>query len=123
MEQEFLAVQVNIEVKAGRFSPSFGTKLFPGMYSPPVHTVPKPGTDTLRLMVDHSSGKFRLNTMIACEDISGVHLDGICMLRASILQHHTHHHGTKLVIFKSDISAAYQQLPIHPFFQIITVDG
>ena len=46
VEWEFLAVQVDIEVKAGRFSPSFGTKLFLGMYSPPVHTVLNPGTDT-----------------------------------------------------------------------------
>ena len=96
------------------------------MYSPPVNTVPKPGTDTLHLMVDHSSGKFGLNMMIAPEDISGIHMDGIRTLGASILQHHAHHHGMRLIIFKSDVSAAYQQLPIHPFFQIIqiiTVNG
>ena len=64
--------------------------------------------------------------MIAHEDISGVHLDGIHTLGVSILKHHAHYHCTKLVIFKLDVSAAYQKLPIHPFFQIIqiiTVDG
>ena len=119
-------MQVDIEVKAWRFSPSFGTELFPGTYSPPVHTVLKPGTDMLHLVVDHSSGEFRPKTMIAHEDISGVHLDGIHTLGALILQHHTNHHGTKLIIFKLDVSATYRQLPIHPFFQIIqivTVDG
>ena len=72
-------------------------------------------------MVDHSSSEFGLNTMIAHEDISGIHLDGICMLGALILQHHADHHGTKLILFKLDISAAYQQLPIHLFFQIIQI--
>ena len=65
VECEFLAVQVDIEVKAGRFSPSFGTELFPGMYSPPVHTILKPGIDTFRLVVDHSSSKFGLNMRIS----------------------------------------------------------
>ena len=121
-----MVVQVDIEVKAGRFLESFGTKLYLGMYSPPVHAVLKPESDMLHLVVDDSSGDFGQNSIITCEDVVGIHLDGIFTLGASILQHNTTQHEVKLVLFKSDVSTAYQQLLIHPFFQIIqimTVNG
>ena len=64
--------------------------------------------------------------MITCEDIAGIHLDGIHTLGASILQHNTAQHEVDLILFKLDISATYCQLPIHLLFQIvqiITIDG
>ena len=69
-EWVFLITQVETEVAVGRFSASFGCDLLPGMYSPPVHMVPKPETDTLRFIVDHSqaSGEFSFNSMIICQD-------------------------------------------------------
>ena len=82
-------MQVDIEVSTGRFWESFGTKLYPGMYSPLVHAILKPGSDTLCLMVDHLSSEFRPNSMIAHEDITGIHLDRICTLGVSILLHNT----------------------------------
>lgn len=125
-ERDFMASQVETEIAAGRFSPSFGADLLPGMYSPPVHAVPKPDSDTLRLVVDHSSGEYNLNSMITREDVSGVHLDGIHTLGASIIRFKDENPSTILIIYKSDVSAAYRQLPMHPLFQIlqvITIDG
>jgi hypothetical protein len=83
-EMEFVQEQTHIEEQAGRFSPPFGPDLLPGMYSVPIHTVPKPGSDKLRLVVDHSDGCFSLNSMIEREHIAGVKLDGIRTLGASI---------------------------------------
>ena len=117
-EWEFMAVQVDIKIEAGRFSELFRTELFLGMYSPPVHTVPKPESDTLHLVVDHSSRNFSPNSMIAHEDITGVHLDGIHMLGTSILQHRATHQEVDLLLFKFDISvstAAHpSSVPDHP---------
>ncbi|OJA11010.1 hypothetical protein AZE42_13529, partial [Rhizopogon vesiculosus] len=39
---QFLDAQIQEEVRAGRLSESFGTQLLPGMYSIPIHAVPKP---------------------------------------------------------------------------------
>ena len=46
------------------FSPSFGFELLPGMYSMPIHAVPKPHSVDLSLVTDHSAGLFSLNDMI-----------------------------------------------------------
>ena len=39
------------------------------MYSLPVHIIPKPDSDMMCLVVDHSSGDFSPNLMIMWEDI------------------------------------------------------
>jgi hypothetical protein len=44
-ERDCLMSQVESEQKAGRLSALFGPDLLPGMYSPPVHTVPKPASE------------------------------------------------------------------------------
>ena len=64
-EAGFLRYQRDIELLAGRYSESFGTDLLPGMYSTPIHSAPKPRSDKLRLINDHSAGEFSLNSMIA----------------------------------------------------------
>ncbi|KAG2067630.1 hypothetical protein BDR04DRAFT_1129544 [Suillus decipiens] len=46
----------------------FGTDLLPGMYSVPMHT--------LHLVVDHTVGNYSLNSMINCDSIKGMKLDG-----------------------------------------------
>ncbi|KAH9950547.1 hypothetical protein B0H21DRAFT_674457, partial [Amylocystis lapponica] len=76
-EAQFLRDQRDEEVSLGRFSPSFGTKLLPGMYSMPIHAVPKPRSDKLRLVTNHSAGEYSLNSMISHEAIAGVVLDSI----------------------------------------------
>jgi hypothetical protein len=52
----FLLSQHDIEIKADRFSKPFGSKILPGMNTVPVHSVPKPHSDKLRLVVNHSAG-------------------------------------------------------------------
>jgi hypothetical protein len=84
----------------------------------PVHSVPKPHSDNLRLVVNHSAGIFSINSMINCQAIAGVKLDGIRTLGDSIRA--LHHSGVDnpLVIWKSDVAAAYRQMPMHPLWQI-----
>ncbi|KAG1723384.1 hypothetical protein EDD22DRAFT_745547, partial [Suillus occidentalis] len=80
----FVQEQVDEEVRLGRFSPPFGPDLLAGMYSTPVHVVPKPNSTKLRLVVDHSAGEFSLNSMINLDDSSGVKLDGMRSLGLSL---------------------------------------
>jgi hypothetical protein len=122
----FVQEQVDVEVQLGRFSHSFGLDLLGGMYSTPIHVVPKPNSTKLRLVVDHSAGEFSLNSMIDLDDSSGIKLDGMCSLGLSLLQFRREHGNVPLVVFKSDISQAYHCLPMHPLWQlkqVITVNN
>lgn len=85
-----------------------------GMYSLPVHAFPKPESETMWLIVDHFSGKFSPNSMINYKDIAGVQLDGIHSLGASIMQIKEQCPNINLLLYKSNVSAAYCQLPMHP---------
>jgi hypothetical protein len=76
--QAFIQEQVDEEVRLGRFSHPFGLDLLEGMYSTPVHVVPKPNLSKLWLVIDHSAGEFSLNSMI--------NLDGMQSLGLSLLQ-------------------------------------
>jgi len=120
-ERDFLLSQVKSEQEAGRLSAPFGPDLLPGMYSPPVHAVPKPASEKLRMVVDHSAGKYSLNSMIDSKDIAGVKLDGINSLGASLRSFKTKDPVSQLEIFKSDVSAAYRQMPMHFLYQLLTV--
>jgi hypothetical protein len=114
----FLDEQIQEEIRAGRLSESFGTELLPGMYSVPIHAVPKPHSDKLRLVVDHSAGDFSLNSMIASDAIKGTRLDGLHSLGASLLRFRAEHPQEELVMFKSDVSLAFRRLPMHPLWQV-----
>lgn len=125
-EAAFLRDQRDTEISADRYSKSFGTDLLPGMYSTPIHAVPKPRSEKLRLVNDHSAGPFSLNSMIAREDVVGAKMDSISDLIGALLRYRREHPNKRLVLFKSDVSAAYRRLPLHPLWQIkqiITVDG
>ena len=125
-EASFLREQRDIEISAGRYSEGFGTHLLPGMYSTPVHAVPKPRSVKLRLVNDHSAGPFSLNSMIAREDVVGAKMDSISDLIGALLRYRRNHPDKTLILFKSDVSAAYRRLPLHPLWQIkqiVTVDN
>ena len=125
-EAEFLRSQRDIEIAAGRYSEGFGSELLPGMYSTPIHAVPKPRSAKLRLVNDHSAGPFSLNSMIAREDVVGAKMDSISDLTTALLRYRRSHPDKLLVMFKSDVSAAYRRLPLHPLWQIkqiVTIDG
>ncbi|KIY43070.1 hypothetical protein FISHEDRAFT_78863 [Fistulina hepatica ATCC 64428] len=113
----FARRQCAAEVAAGRFSESFGPDLLPGMYAVPMWVVPKPHSNGLRLVVDHSAGQFSLNSMIPRAERS-VHLDGLQQLGEALISAREHHPNRPLVVWKSDVSHAYRILPMHPLWQI-----
>ena len=121
-ELDFICEQRDKEIDLGRFSHSFGTDLLPGMYSMPIHAVPKPHSTDLRLVTNHSAGIHSLNSMIKREDIAGFPLDGMTHLGESLLRKRAMYPDEPLLLFKSDISDAYRNLPMHPLWQIKQVN-
>ncbi|KZT25383.1 hypothetical protein NEOLEDRAFT_1065254, partial [Neolentinus lepideus HHB14362 ss-1] len=122
---EFVKKQRDEEVRLGRFSEAFGPDLLPGMSSTPIWVVPKPRSDKLRLVVDHSAGEHALNSMISKAD-AHIRLDNIHDLGKSLRQARQEHGNVPLVMFKSDVSQAYRRLPMHPLWQIrqvVTIDA
>jgi hypothetical protein len=120
----FIHEQRDTEMALGRFSPAFGPDLLPGMTSIPIGVVPKPHSDKLRLVVDHSFGDFSPNSLIARESVAvpldNLHDLGISLINARL----TYGNDVPLVVFKSDVSQAYRCLPLHflwQLFQIITI--
>ena len=114
-ERDFFLEQHEKEIKMRHFSEPF-RELLPGMIVVPVHTIPKPG-DKLCLIVDHSAGSCSINAMIDRDSISGVRLDGIKTLGDSIraFQASQPNGLAPLVLWKSDVAAAYRQIPITLF--------
>jgi hypothetical protein len=118
-EREFLEAQIDKEVAAKRYSEDFGPDLLPGMYCSPIHTVPKPGTDSLRLINDQSDGEFSPNSMINRDDIAGTCMDGIKSLGASLRAFRREHgEHVQLIMHKSDIQGAYRNIPMAPLWQL-----
>ncbi|KAJ7029248.1 hypothetical protein C8F04DRAFT_893851, partial [Mycena alexandri] len=74
-ERTFVRQQRDEEIMLGRYSPSFGRDLLSGMYSMPVHVVPKPESQKLRLVVNHSMSEYSLNSMIPRDAVAGSRLD------------------------------------------------
>ena len=123
----FLREQRDVEIRKGRFSASFGTELLPGMYCMPAHAVPKPNSSDLRMVTDHSSGPFSLNSMVDHDLVTGYPLDNMTHLGEMLIAHHfSNVYHRKTVVWKSDIAEAYRLMPLHPHWQIKqinTVDG
>ncbi|KIK39920.1 hypothetical protein CY34DRAFT_33636, partial [Suillus luteus UH-Slu-Lm8-n1] len=82
-KRDFIRSQILKEESIGRYSPNFGPHLLPGMYSMPIHAVPKDG-GKFHLVTNHSAGEFSLNSMIDKEDIAGVTLDNVQDLGGAI---------------------------------------
>ena len=120
-ECDFLEEQVQTKIATEHFLELFRTELLPGMYSLPVHTVPKPDSDMMHLVVDHSSGDFSPNLMVVWEDVAEVHLDRLHTLGVSIMWIKHNCPNADLGLYKSDVSAAYCQLPMHPLYQILQI--
>ena len=88
--------------------------------------MPKPESDTMQLVIDHSSGDFSPNSMITQEDVVGVWLNSLHTLDVSIMWIKHDFPGADLLLYKSKVLAACCQLPMHPLYQIlqiVTVDG
>jgi hypothetical protein len=121
-EAAFLESQRQEEIAKERFSPSFGPDLLPGMYSMPVHAVPKPNSSDLRMVTDQSAGEFSLNSMIPREDISGYPLDNMKRLGDILLHIRKTEGDGRLVMVKSDVAEAYRLMPVHPYWQVKQVN-
>jgi hypothetical protein len=122
----FVREQRDEEIKLGRWSPWFGSKLLPGMYSSPIGVVPKPHSDKFRLVNDHSQEPYSPNSMITSNNPS-FPLDTIDDLVGVLLTtRRVHGKNRQLVLWKSDVRSAYRLMPMHPLWQIrqiVTIDG
>ena len=124
--RQFLRDQRDEEIALDRYSPSFGPDLLPGMFSMPIHVVPKPHSDKLRLINNLSAGKYSLNGMIRPESIKGAVLDGLPAFGHDFRKLRLEHPAEDLIIWKSDVSQAYRRMPMSPYWQIfqaVTIDG
>ena len=122
----FIRDQCLKERHKGYFSAPFGPELLPGMYSMPIHAVPKPHSVDLRLVNDHSAGPFSLNSMIDHSQVTGFPLDNVRQLGEMLLDVRRSIGNVPLTLWKSDIADAYRLLPMSPYWQIkqiVTVDG
>jgi hypothetical protein len=104
----FMSEQRDEEIRLGCFSPAFSA-LSPGMTTIPLWVVPKPHSDKLRLVVDHSAGDYSPNSYILPEDAS-VHLDTLHALGKALLGVRSRHGNVPIVLFKTDVSQAYRLL-------------
>lgn len=116
-ELAFVEEYAKEEEAAGRYSAEFGPDLLPGMFSMPMYPIPKPGTDKMRLVNDHSAGKFALNSGISKDDV-GMRQDNIQDLGTNLLHARAALGSIPLWLFKSDVTNAYRLLPMHPLYQI-----
>ncbi|KAE9385630.1 hypothetical protein BT96DRAFT_1026532 [Gymnopus androsaceus JB14] len=108
----FACEQQDKEIAERHFSPTFPA-LLPGMQCVPVVVVPKPHTNKFRLAVDHSAEpdvKIKMNDL---HDLGAILLHVCRVYRRS----------TRLVVFKSDVPAAYRRLPMDPRWQMKQVVG
>jgi hypothetical protein len=121
-EAKFLEEQFRIEMEKGRFSQPFGPDLLPGMYSMPVHAVPKDGGATFRMVTDHSAKPFPLNDMIDKATVSPSPLDNMRHVGDRLLKARRDHPGRRWTMWKADVSEAYRLLPMHPHWQIKQVN-
>ncbi|KAH9856339.1 hypothetical protein C2E23DRAFT_882417 [Lenzites betulinus] len=123
---EFLCVQHDAEIALNCYSVSFSCDLLPGMYSMPVHVVPKPRSMKFQLVNDHSARKYLLNSMIHPEAIKGVVLDGIPALGDALCHFRRMHPQRQIIMWKSNVLQAYRRMPVSLFWQVqqvVTIDG
>lgn len=122
VKAQFLRDQCHAEIEKDRFSKSFGHDLLPGMYSMPIHAVPKPNSEDLRMVTDQSAGPFSLNSMIEPHE-HAFPLDNMTHLGEAILHARKQlKPNAELILFKSDVSEAYRNIPMHPCWQIKQVN-
>ena len=112
---QFLCDQCDKEIALNWYSPSFGPDLLPGMFSMPVHVVPKPHSDKLCLINNLSAGKYSLNGMIRPESIKGAVLDGLHALSHDFRKLQLEHPTEELIIWKSNVSQAYCCMLMSPY--------
>ena len=89
------------------FLESFRENLLPGMYSMPIYAIPKPHSEDLHMVTDHSVGSFSLNSMIDHSRVTGFPLDNIWHLGEMLLDAHQSIGNVPLTLWKSYIADTY----------------
>ena len=120
---EFLDAQCHKEEHLNWFSAPFlsvDKPLLPGMYSMPIHAVPKLNSTKLHMVINYSTSLFALNTMILQEPIT-IWLDNIQDLGHNLLVARHTLGNTLLWLFKSNVSQAYHHMPLYPLWQLCQV--
>ena len=88
----------------------------------PIYAVPKPHSDKLRLVNDHSASKFSLNSMVDHSQVTGYPMDNLAQFGEQLVKLRRTNPDLcgpdSLIVWKSDISEAYRVCPLHPFWQI-----
>ncbi|KAJ7813944.1 hypothetical protein B0H14DRAFT_3477459 [Mycena olivaceomarginata] len=112
-ERLFLEKTRDEELEAGRFSKAFPV-LLPGMHAIPIHAVPKPHSEKLRLVTDFSGGEFSRNSTISRLETNQTHMDGIRELADHLRAlRRSRVPDAEINIFKSDVKGAFNVLPMH----------
>jgi len=122
----FFREKLHHKQACGLYSESIGGLLLPGMYSMLIYGVPKPSSDALRLVNDHSARPYSLNSMVDHSQVTGYPLDNLHQLGHMLLDLHQLTPGLELVMWKSDISEVYRICLMHPLWQIkqaVCIDG
>lgn len=117
-EKQFLEKQIEMERGKGRFSEPFGPDLLPGMYSMPIHAVPKDNGRTFRMVVNHSATKKSLNSMIDKDTLPPSPLDNMRHVGDRLLRARLDDPTSRLTMWKADVAEAYRLLPVHPHWQL-----
>ncbi|CAA7267958.1 unnamed protein product [Cyclocybe aegerita] len=113
----FVYEQRDIEVSLGCFLQPF-LHLLPGMLAIPFNVATKPHSDKLCLCFNYSAQPFLCNEMIPKELVL-VSLDNLQDLGHALQEVHiAGGSSTCLMVWKSDIKCAYQNIPMHPLWQI-----
>ncbi|KAF7360389.1 DNA/RNA polymerase [Mycena venus] len=107
-ELSFLEETRDVEMAAGRFSAGFPA-LLPGMHAIPVHGVPKPRSEKLRLVTDFSFGEFSRNSTISRLDVNPTRMDSIRELGITFVYSAASSGQTRRSTFSSRTSRAHSK--------------
>ena len=83
----------------------------------PIGVMPKPHTTMFQLVMDHSAGEHALNGFIAKSDAS-IRPDNLRDFDTTLRAVLARDGQPPAWLFKSDVSAAYHRIPMHPLWQI-----
>ena len=83
--EKFFFKQAAHELAKDRYSMSIGPNLLPGMFCMPIYVVPKPHSDKLHLVNDHSASRFSLNSMINHDEVTGYPMDNLAQFGERIV--------------------------------------
>jgi hypothetical protein len=117
-KQLFVLTQLEHERGLGRVSEPFGSNLLPEMYCMPHYVVPKPHSNSWRLVNDLSAGSFLPNSMVDHECVTGYPLDNLSHFGELLLRKRRENPGVSFVAWKSDVSEAYRICPMHQLWQL-----